>query len=222
MFKLRNLPNPVDAFKDFYSEEAFAYHHGKHHQAYVTNLNNLIKGTEFENAKLYDIIEKSSGGLFNNAAQIYNHDFFWDCFAPLEGSKNKGGCFGCMSSELKKAIESKFGSIEKFKEEFIKAASTLFGSGWTWLVYNLESKSLEIVQTSNAQTPIKEHKVPLLVVDVWEHSYYIDYKNLRPTYLEKFFNHINWAFVSQAYEWALKNGKGTVAFYIDSIHPEEK
>ena len=206
MFKLRELPfDPKN--NAVVSEETCDYHHGKHHNTYVTNLNNLIKGTEFENACLGDIIKNSSGGLFNNAAQVYNHDFYWDCIAKKS----------CPSDELKKALDENFSN---FKEEFIKAATTLFASGWCWLVYNLDNKKLEIVQTSNAATPITENKVPLLVVDVWEHAYYVDARNARPAYLEKFYENINWEFVSAAYEWALKEGINSVKFYIKELHPK--
>lgn len=209
MFELRKLPYEKDAFGDFLSPLTFDFHYGKHHQTYVNNLNNLTKGNEFENAELYDIIKKSSGGVFNNAAQVYNHDFYWDCIAPKSSE---------MSAELKAAIEKEFGSVESFKEKFIQSATTLFGSGWCWLVFDPKSSKLEIVQTSNAATPITEDKVPLLVSDVWEHAYYIDHKNARPAYLEKFFSHINWAFVSSAFEWAQKEGTGSIRFYINSLH----
>lgn len=209
MFNLRKLPYEKDAFGDFLSPITFDFHHGKHHQTYVNNLNNLIKGGEFENAGLYDIIKKSSGGIFNNAAQVYNHDFYWDCITPKSSE---------LSSELKGAIEAEFGSIDGFKEKFLAAATTLFGSGWCWLVYNTASKKLEIVQTSNAATPVTQDLIPLLVVDVWEHAYYVDHKNARPAYLEKFFAHINWAFVSAAYEWAVKNGVESIKFYINELH----
>lgn len=209
MFELRKLPYETNAMGDFLTSTTFEYHYGKHHQTYVTNLNNLIKGGEFENSSLYDIIKKSSGGLFNNAAQVYNHDFYWDCISPNVTER---------SSELNDAINADFGSFDNFKTQFIQAATTLFGAGWCWLVYNLQTKKLEIIQTSNAATPITEDKVPVLVVDVWEHAYYIDHKNARPAYLEKFFSHIHWAFVSSAYEWAKKEGIGSIRFYIDSIH----
>lgn len=209
MFELRKLPYETNAFGDFLTPTTFEYHYGKHHQTYVTNLNNLIKGGEFENTELYDIIKKSNGGLFNNAAQVYNHDFYWDCISPSKTD---------ISADLSAAINAEFGSLEGFKEKFIQAATTLFGAGWCWLVYNLTTKKLEIVQTSNAATPITDDKVPLLVVDVWEHAYYIDHKNARPAYLEKFFSHIHWAFVSSAYEWAKKNGVESIKFYINGIH----
>ena len=212
MFELRKLPYATNSMEGFLSATTFEYHYGKHHSTYVTNLNNLIKGGEFENAELYDIIKKSSGGLFNNAAQVYNHDFYWDCISPSKDSQS------ALSGELKDAINAEFGSLDGFKEKFIAAATTLFGAGWCWLVYNIGSKKLEILQTSNAATPITEDKVPLLVVDVWEHAYYIDNKNARPAYLEKFFAHINWAFVSKAYEWAKKEGTNSIRFYINELH----
>ncbi|WP_172201926.1 superoxide dismutase [Fe] [Campylobacter sp. RM16188] len=205
MFNLRKLPFDP-ASNAIVSSDTCSYHYGKHHQAYVTNLNNLVKGTEFEKAGLYDILMKSSGGIFNNAAQVYNHDFYWDCIARKSE----------MSAELKARLEK---DIPNFKEEFLKAATTLFGSGWAWLVYNPNSDKLEIVQTSNAATPSTTGLVPLLVVDVWEHAYYIDHKNARPAYLERFYENINWDFVSVAYEWALKEGLGSVKFYINDIHP---
>ncbi|CRF40701.1 superoxide dismutase [Fe] [Helicobacter ailurogastricus] len=208
MFVLRELPYSKDSMGDFLSPTAFDYHHGKHHQAYVNNLNNLIKDTEFKDSCLFTILTKSSGGVFNNAAQIYNHDFYWDCLSPKATE---------MSAELKEALEHDYGSLGGFKEAFIKSATTLFGSGWNWAVYNPANHKIEIVQTSNAHTPVTEHKVPLLVVDVWEHAYYIDHKNARPVYLEKFYEHINWAFVSACLEWAKKEGLGSVDYYINQI-----
>lgn len=208
MFELRKLPYEKDSMEDFLSSVTFDYHYGKHHQTYVNNLNNLIKDTEFAKSDLFEIITKSSGGIFNNAAQIYNHDFYWDCITPKASQ---------MSAELSDALKENFGSIESFKEKFLSSATTLFGSGWCWLVFNLDNQKLEITQTSNAQTPITDNKVPLLVVDVWEHAYYIDFKNTRPNYLEKFYNHINWDFVSQAYEWAKKEKMNSVRFYINDF-----
>ncbi|PAF41917.1 superoxide dismutase [Fe] [Helicobacter sp. 11S02596-1] len=209
MFELRKLPYAKDSMGDFLSPVTFDFHYGKHHQTYVNNLNNLIANTEFANSDLFAIITKASGGLFNNAAQVYNHDFYWDCIAPVASE---------MSSELKDAISNDFGSLDSFKEAYINAATGLFGSGWCWLVYNLATQKLEIVQTSNAATPVTDGKVPVLVVDVWEHAYYIDHKNARAAYLEKFYNHINWKFVSEAYEWAKKEGLNSVGFYINEIH----
>ena len=209
MFELRKLPYGTDSMTGFLSPQTVEYHYGKHHQTYINNLNNLIKGSEFEGKELYDIITKSSGGLFNNSAQVYNHDFYWDCISPSPSEP---------SNELKDAINSEFGSMDGFKEKFLAAATTLFGSGWCWLVFVPATKKLEIVQTSNAATPITDGKIPLLVVDVWEHAYYIDNKNARPAYLEKFFAHIHWAFVSSALEWAKKEGAGSVRFYINGLH----
>lgn len=204
MFELRKLP--FDPAKNaVVSEETCSYHHGKHHQAYINNLNKLISGTDYENADLLEIITHASGGLFNNAAQVYNHDFYWDCIAKKTEA----------SEELKNALESEF---KDFKSEFIASATGLFGSGWTWLVYNPNSKKLEIKNTSNAATPLSDGLVPLLVVDVWEHAYYIDSRNARPAYLEKFYENINWDFVSSAYEWAKKEGLGSVKFYINDLY----
>ncbi|WP_279128363.1 superoxide dismutase [Helicobacter winghamensis] len=205
MFKLRTLP--FTEIAGFISKETCEFHYGKHHQTYVNNLNNLIKGTEFENKSLFEIVTKAQGGVFNNAAQVYNHDFYWDCVSPNASAR---------SAELDEAINATFGSLEKFKETFLNSAVTLFGSGWCWLVYN--NGKLEIKQTSNAQTPVTESIIPLLVVDVWEHAYYIDHRNARPAYLEKFFNHINWEFVSKSLEWAKKDGINSVNFYMNSLH----
>ncbi|WDL69549.1 superoxide dismutase [Helicobacter winghamensis] len=205
MFKLRTLP--FTEIAGFISKETCEFHYGKHHQTYVNNLNNLIKGTEFENKSLFEIVTKAQGGVFNNAAQVYNHDFYWDCVSPNASAR---------SAELDEAINATFGSLEKFKETFLNSAVTLFGSGWCWLVYN--NGKLEIKQTSNAQTPVTESMIPLLVVDVWEHAYYIDHRNARPAYLEKFFNHINWEFVSKSLERAKKEGINSVNFYMNSLH----
>lgn len=211
MFELRKLPYEKNVFSgEFISDKTFDFHYDKHHQTYINNLNNLINGTEFENKSLYDIVMNSSGGIFNNAAQVYNHDFYWDCISP---NKNEA------SSELQNVIKENF--KDGFKEAFINAATTLFGSGWCWLVVD-ENKKLQIVQTSNADTPVKRNQIPILVVDVWEHAYYIDYKNARPKYLEEFFNKINWDFVSKAYEWAIKEGTNSIKFYMNDIHQEQK
>ncbi|WP_104637332.1 superoxide dismutase [Fe] [Helicobacter felis] len=208
MFTLRQLPYSKDSMGDFLSPMAFDFHYGKHHQTYVNNLNNLVKEGEFKDSCLFTILTKSSGGVFNNAAQIYNHDFYWDCLSPKETP---------MSEELKTALIADYGSLEGFKETFIKSATTLFGSGWNWAVYNPQTQKIEIVQTSNANTPVTEHKIPILVVDVWEHAYYIDHKNARPVYLEKFYAHVNWDFVSKCYEWAKKEGLGSVDHYINEL-----
>ncbi len=188
--ELPPLPYPRDALQPHISAETIDYHYGKHHQAYVTNLNNLIKGTEFENMSLEDIIKKSSGGIFNNAAQVWNHTFYWHCLKPNGGGEPTGA--------LADAIKAKWGSIAAFKEEFGKTAVTTFGSGWAWLVKNADG-SLALVSTSNAATPMTSGQKALLTCDVWEHAYYIDYRNLRPKYVEMFWNLVNWDFVAQNY-----------------------
>lgn len=182
------LPYPMDALAPHISKETLEYHYGKHHQAYVTNLNNLIKDTEFENASLEEIIKKSSGGVFNNAAQVWNHTFYWN------GMKPNGG--GAPTGALADAINAKWGSFDKFKEEFGKACATNFGSGWTWLVKKSDG-SVDIVNTSNAGTPLTGTDKPLLTCDVWEHAYYIDFRNARPKYVETFWNLVNWDFAAK-------------------------
>ena len=184
------LPYAKDALQPHISAETLEFHYGKHHQAYVTNLNNLIKGTEFENASLEDIIKKSSGGIFNNSAQVWNHTFFWNCMKPNGG--------GAPTGALADAINNKWGSFDKFKEEFTKSCVTNFGSGWTWLVKKGDG-SVDIVNTSNAGTPLTSADKPLLTCDVWEHAYYIDYRNARPKFVEAFWNVVNWDFVAQNY-----------------------
>ncbi|HYD62556.1 MAG TPA: superoxide dismutase [Fe] [Noviherbaspirillum sp.] len=182
------LPYAKDALQPHMSQETLEYHYGKHHQTYVTNLNNLIKGTEFENASLEDIIKKSSGGLFNNSAQVWNHTFFWNCLKPNGG--------GAPTGAVADAINAKWGSFDKFKEEFTKSATTNFGSGWTWLVKKTDG-TVDIVNTSNAGTPLTTADKALLTCDVWEHAYYIDYRNARPKFLEAFWNLVNWDFVAK-------------------------
>ncbi|MBM3375595.1 MAG: superoxide dismutase [Fe] [Betaproteobacteria bacterium] len=181
------LPYAMDALAPHISKETLEYHYGKHHQAYVTNLNNLIKGTEFESAGLEDIVRKSSGGVFNNAAQVWNHTFYWHCLSP------KGG--GAPSGALAQAIAAKWGSFDGFKEAFTKSAIGNFGSGWTWLVKKADG-SLDIVNTSNAATPLTTSDKPLMTCDVWEHAYYVDYRNRRPDYLGAFWSLVNWDFVA--------------------------
>jgi len=182
------LPYALDALAPHISKETLEFHHGKHHQTYVTNLNNLIPGTEFANLSLEEIVKKSSGGIFNNAAQVWNHSFYWNCLSP------KGG--GQPSGKLASAINQTFGSFDKFKEEFTKTAVTTFGSGWAWLVKNADG-SLALVSTSNAGTPMTAGQTALLTCDVWEHAYYIDYRNVRPKYVEAFWNLVNWEFVAK-------------------------
>ena len=190
-FELPALPYAKDALAPHISAETIEYHYGKHHQTYVTNLNNLVPGTEFEGLSLEDIVKKSSGGIFNNAAQVWNHTFYWNCLSPNGGGAPTGG--------LANAIERTFGSFEKFKEEFTKCAVTTFGSGWAWLVKN-PNGTLELVSTSNAGCPLTNGQVPVLTCDVWEHAYYIDFRNLRPKYLEAFWALVNWEFTNANYD----------------------
>ena len=185
--KLPELPYPNDALAPHISAETIEYHYGKHHKAYVDNLNRLIPGTEFDNIPLEDIIQKSSGGIFNNAAQIWNHTFYWNCLSP------KGG--GDPVGELADALTKQFGSFPEFREKFTNAAVTLFGSGWAWLVKNSDG-SLSVETTSNAGTPLKEGKKALLTCDVWEHAYYVDYRNAKAKYVEGFWNLVDWYFVT--------------------------
>ena len=185
-FTLPDLPYAADALAPAISAETMELHHGKHHKAYVDNLNNLQKGTEFENMGLEEIIKKSSGGIYNNAAQIWNHTFFWSCMKPQGG--------GAPTGALLEAINAKWGSFDKFKEEFTKSAVGNFGSGWTWLVKKADG-SVDIVNTGPAGTPLTTADKALLTVDVWEHAYYIDYRNARPKFVEVFLNHLaNWDF----------------------------
>jgi Fe-Mn family superoxide dismutase len=186
--KLPELPYALGALVPHISKETLEYHYGKHHQTYVTNLNNLIKGTEFAELSLEDIIKKSSGGIFNNAAQVWNHTFYWNCLSPNGGGQPSGA--------IADAINKSFGSFDKFKEEFTKTAVTTFGSGWGWLIKNAEG-NLELASTSNAGTPLTSGQTPLLTCDVWEHAYYVDYRNARPKYVEAFWNLVNWDFVNQ-------------------------
>ena len=188
--ELPPLPYAKNALVPYISEETIEYHYSKHHQTYVTNLNNLIKGTKFESLSLEDSVKQSSGGIFNNAAQVWNHTFYWNCLSPNGGGEPSGA--------LADAINKKFGSFANFKEEFTKCAVTTFGSGWAWLVKNPDG-SLEIVSTSNAGTPLTQDKTALLTCDVWEHAYYIDYRNLRPKYVESFWNLVNWEFAARQY-----------------------
>jgi Fe-Mn family superoxide dismutase len=187
-FSLPDLPYPMDALEPYISSKTLEFHYGKHHQAYVNNLNNLIPGTPFENAELEDIIQKSDGGVFNNAAQVWNHTFYWNCLSPEGGGEPTG--------KLSEEITQFFGSFDSFKEQFTKAAATLFGSGWAWLVKDAYG-NLDIVQTSNAGCPIKNGLTPLLTCDVWEHAYYIDKKNARPAYIEDFWKLVNWNAVAE-------------------------
>jgi len=187
--ELPALPYAQDALEPHISAETLEFHYGKHHQAYVTNLNKLIEGTDKANQSLEEIIKSAGPGpLFNNAAQVWNHTFYWNSLSPNGGGEPTGA--------LADAINAKWGSFAKFQEEFNAAAAGNFGSGWTWLVKN-DSGELEIVNTSNAGTPITDGKTCLLTVDVWEHAYYIDFRNARPKYLETFWKLANWEFAAQ-------------------------
>ncbi|MDM8545550.1 superoxide dismutase [Fe] [Candidatus Venteria ishoeyi] len=181
------LPYEKNALEPHISAETLEFHYGKHHQTYATNLNKLIPGTEFENMNLEEIVKKSSGGIFNNAAQVWNHSFYWNCLSPNGGGEPSGA--------LADAINASFGSFAAFKDAFSKNAITTFGSGWGWLVKKADG-SLALASTSNAATPLSSDDKPLLTCDVWEHAYYIDYRNARPKYLEAFWNLVNWDFVA--------------------------
>ena len=184
------LPYPMDALAPHLSRETLEYHYGKHHNAYVVNLNNLQKGTEFESMPLEDIVRKASGGIYNNAAQVWNHTFFWNCMKPNGGGEPKGA--------LADAIRQKWGSYDAFKEAWVKSAVGNFGSGWTWLVRKADGGGVDIVNMGAAGTPLTTADTPLLTIDVWEHAYYIDYRNLRPKFVETFLNSlVNWEFAER-------------------------
>jgi len=183
------LPYAKEALKPHISAETLEYHYGKHHKAYVDNLNNMIKGTEFQDMGLEDIIKKSQGGMFNNAAQVWNHTFYWHCLSPKGGGEPKGA--------LAEAINKNFGDFKTFKEKFQDTAIKTFGSGWAWLVKKSDG-TLAIESTSNAATPLTDgSKKVMLTCDVWEHAYYIDYRNSRPNYMTAFWNLVNWEFVEK-------------------------
>ena len=189
-FELPKLPYALDALEPVISKHTMEFHYGKHHQAYVNNLNNLVKGTEFENADLETIVKKSEGGIFNNGAQVWNHTFYFMSFKPNGGGLPVGA--------LANAINASFGSFDKFKEEFSAAAATVFGSGWAWLVKK-EDGALAIVKESNAGNPLRQGLTPILTCDVWEHAYYLDKQNLRPKYIEEFFSILDWDVISARY-----------------------
>ena len=185
---LPKLPYEINALEPHMSQETLSFHYGKHHQAYVNKLNGLIKDSKFESMTLEEIVLASEGGIFNNAAQIWNHSFFWNCLAP-----NKGGA---STGKIAEAIKSKWGSFEEFKNDFTQKASTNFGSGWTWLVLNKQNQ-LEVINTHDAQTPMTQGLKALLTLDTWEHAYYIDYRNERPKFIDAFWNLVNWDFVNK-------------------------
>ena len=186
MFELPKLPYDMNALEPYISKETLEYHYGKHHQTYVTNLNNLVAGGELAGKSLEEIIKTATGGIFNNAAQVWNHTFYWHCLAPNAGGEPTG--------KLLDKIVADFGSFAAFREKFSQAALTNFGSGWTWLALN-PAGTLEIVSTSNAGTLVTTPNKVLLVIDIWEHAYYIDYRNARAKYIENFWNLVNWDFV---------------------------
>lgn len=187
-FELPALPYEKTALAPHISAETLDYHHGKHHQAYVTNLNKLIEGTADADKSLEQIIASAKGGLFNNAAQVWNHTFYWHCLAPNAGGNPTGA--------IADAINQSFGSFDAFKEKFSASAAGNFGSGWTWLVKNQDG-SIEIFNTDDADTPMVHDKQALLTIDVWEHAYYVDYRNARPKYIEAFWHLVNWDFVNE-------------------------
>lgn len=186
--ELPALPYEKNALEPHISAETLDFHYGKHHKTYVDKLNGLIPGTNFENMDLESIVKESDGGIFNNAAQIWNHTFYWNCLSPKGGNQPTG--------DLAAAIDKAFGSFDAFKEKFTTTAINTFGSGWAWLVKK-PSGELDLVSTSNAATPLTTDNKPLLTCDVWEHAYYIDYRNARPKYMEAFWNLVNWEFVAQ-------------------------
>ena len=185
--ELPPLPYDKNALEPHISAETLDYHHGKHHKAYVDNLNKMIEGTEFADMPLVEIIRKSQGGMFNNAAQVWNHTFYWNCLSPNGGGEPTG--------KLLEAINKAFGDFAKFKEQFSETAIKTFGSGWGWLVQRPDG-ALALVSTANANNPLTSDDTALLTCDVWEHAYYIDYRNARPKYVESFWNLVNWEFVA--------------------------
>jgi Fe-Mn family superoxide dismutase len=188
-FELPKLPYAMDALAPHMSLETLEYHYGKHHKTYIDNLNKLVPGSEFEGKSLEEIMKKASGPMFNNAAQVWNHSFFWNCLTPKASSGPTGA--------LLDAVNRDFGSVAAFKEKFNDTAIKTFGSGWAWLVKNKTSGKLELVSTSNAGCPLTDGHIPLLTCDVWEHAYYIDYRNRRPEFVAAFWNLVNWNFVSE-------------------------
>lgn len=186
-FKLPALPYALDALAPHISKETLEYHYGKHHNAYVTNLNKLVLDTPFAALSLEKIITQATGPVFNNAGQVWNHTFYWNCLSPQGGGEPSGS--------LADAIVEAFGSFAAFKEQFTQTAVSTFGSGWAWLIKDSD-KGLKIVSTSNAGTPLTSGQTPLLTCDVWEHAYYIDYRNVRPDYLNAFWSLVNWEFVA--------------------------
>ncbi len=192
--ELPPLPYEIDALAPVISKETLEFHHGKHHKAYVDTLNQLIEGNTLQNATLEELVMFSGAKVFNNAAQVWNHTFYWHCMKP-----NKGGQAPNVGGSFAEALKRDLGSMDKFKENFGKACLGQFGSGWAWLCRDTEGK-LSIEQTGNAENPLRNGKIPLLVCDVWEHAYYIDYRNARAKYVDGFWSLINWDFVQKNYE----------------------
>lgn len=186
--ELPQLPYSTDALAPHISTETLEFHYGKHHAGYVTKLNAAIEGTDYANKTLEEIVTTSEGGIFNNAAQIWNHTFYWNSLTPNGGGEPTGA--------IADAINAQFGSFADFQEKFTAAAGTLFGSGWAWLVKNSDG-SLSIEQTTNAGCPLTKGQTPILTCDVWEHAYYIDYRNARPNYIKAFWNLVNWDFANK-------------------------
>ncbi|MFG0267827.1 MAG: superoxide dismutase [Rhodopirellula sp. JB055] len=193
-FQQPPLPYAMDALKGYISEEQMSYHYGKHHAGYYTKLNRMLKDDPLAEHSLQDVVVASSGGIFNNAAQAWNHAFFWNCMSPASS--------GGPSGQLADFIDRDFGSIQAFKDQFSEAATTLFGAGWAWLAIDSQSK-LSILPLGNADTPLKYHQTPLLTLDVWEHAYYVDYRNERPRFVDGFWEVANWDFVSKQLEEAI-------------------
>jgi superoxide dismutase, Fe-Mn family len=189
-FELPKLNYAADALQPYISKQTIDFHYGKHHQAYVNNLNNLIPGTKFENATLEQIIMEAEGGIFNNGAQVWNHTFYFESFSP-HGRREPDGA-------LAREISNRFGSFAQFKEEFIKASTTLFGSGWVWLVKKPDG-SLDLVQEVNAGNPLRKGLKPIVTCDVWEHAYYLDYQNKRPDYLQAYWNILDWDIIGKRF-----------------------
>ncbi|MFP4331954.1 MAG: superoxide dismutase [Campylobacterales bacterium] len=219
-FELPNLPFSYDSLAPNISRETLEYHHDKHHSTYIKKLNGLIKGSDDENKTLEALVKNSSGGVFNNAAQAWNHEFYWNCLC--DDSKEP-------SLELKSAIEKEFESFQRFRDEFIDTTATLFGSGWSWLTLDDKGK-LAIEKSCNANNPLREGRAPLLTCDMWEHAYYIDYRNDKVAYLNAFWEKINWEFVSQNYSYAKNNldylsapckDSSPVCEYVDNLQSQE-
>lgn len=205
--QLPELPYELDALEPHISKETLSFHYGKHHATYVKKLNEAIKDTQFADMSLEEIVMSADGGIFNNAAQAMNHAFYWKCLTPKPGDAAR--------SKIARIIERDFGGLQEFKKQFTEEATGHFGSGWAWLVTNQDG-SLEVMSTHDADTPLRHGQVPLLTCDVWEHAYYIDYRNARPDYLEAFWNVVDWDFMNEQYiasqnEWPIQKGLAMAA-----------